>query len=121
VSSLSVTAQFEKLLRRAPLIQRYCLRLYVTGTTLRSARAVANIRALCEEFLQGRYNLEVVDVYQDPKEAIHAQIIAAPTLVKERPVPPRRLVGDLSDRARVMIMLDLKAVRVGKKSNTLAV
>jgi circadian clock protein KaiB len=98
---------FEKLLKNADTIQHYQLRLYITGTTLRSAQAIANIRSLCEEYLAGHYDLEVIDIYQQPTEAAKEQIIAAPTLVKQLPNPPRRLIGDLSDRGKVIIGLNL--------------
>ena len=100
---------FEKLLRSVDAIQHYQLRLYITGTTPRSAQAIANIRSLCEEYLVGHYELEVIDIYQQPDEAVKDQIIAAPTLVKDFPIPPKRLVGDLSDRDRVILGLNLKA------------
>ena len=74
----------------------YVFRLYVTGLTPRSARAIANIREICEEFLQGRYTLTVFDLLDNPEVAKNEQIIAAPTLVKQLPPPLRRLVGDLS-------------------------
>ena len=85
----------------------YVLRLYVTGSTLRSARAVENMRRICEEHLAGRYDLEVVDIYQRPEAAREFQLIAAPTLVKLLPAPLRRIIGDLSDRDRVLHGLDL--------------
>ncbi len=86
----------------------YTLRLYVTGLTPRSTRAIANLRSLCEEFLAGRHELEVIDLYQQPELAQNAQLIAAPTLVKELPLPVRRLIGDLSDEQRVLAGLDLR-------------
>lgn len=101
-------AEFEALIKRTVAGQRYVLKLYVTGTTIRSSQAISNIRNLCDEHLAGRYDLEVVDIYQQPGEASGAQIIAAPTLVKSSPSPAKRLVGDLSNRDRVMIGLDLK-------------
>ncbi len=101
---------FQKLLQTASAIQHYQLRLYITGSTARSAQAIANVRALCEEFLSGRYDLEVIDIYQQPGEAVKEQIIAAPTLVKELPVPPKRLIGNLSDRDKVIVELDLKGM-----------
>jgi len=104
---LDSSSKFERLLKNASAIQHYTLRLYITGTTARSAQAVANIRALCEEFLHDRYDLEVVDLYQQPGQAADQQIIAAPTLVKERPIPTTRLVGDMSDRERVIVTLNL--------------
>jgi circadian clock protein KaiB len=98
---------FEKLLKAAPTGQRFVLRLFVTGNTVRSSQAVANVRALCEEYLAGRYDLEVVDIYQQPNEAAKDQIIAAPTLIKELPMPVKRLIGDLSDRDKVLVGLNL--------------
>ncbi len=98
---------FEKLLKAADALEHYQLRLYVTGTSFRSSQAIANIRSLCDEYLKGRYSLEVVDIYQQPEEAVDRQIIAAPTLVKESPVPLKRMVGDLSDRDKVLIGLNL--------------
>lgn len=87
--------------------ERYVLKLYLTGTTERSLRAIEAIKALCEQKLTGRYELEVVDLYQEPGRAKIAQVIAAPTLVKEWPLPLRRLIGDLSKPERVLIALDL--------------
>jgi circadian clock protein KaiB len=86
---------------------RYRLRLFVTGTTPRSARAIRNIRAICEENLPGRYDLEVVDIYQHPERIQTEQIVVTPTLVRERPLPPRRMIGDLSDTRRVLTGLDI--------------
>ena len=85
----------------------YVLRLYVTGMTPRSTQALAAIRSLCDEHLAGRYDLEVIDIYQHPQRAVDDQVIAAPTLVKTLPAPLRRLIGDLSDTHRVMVGLDL--------------
>jgi circadian clock protein KaiB len=87
---------------------RYDLKLYVTGATERSARAVANLRALCDRYLAGRYVLDVVDVYQQPLLALEGHILAAPTLVKSAPLPIRRLIGDLSDSERVIAALDIR-------------
>jgi len=90
-----------------PAGARYVLRLYLTGMTPRSTQALATIRTLCDEHLAGRYDLEVIDIYQHPERAVADQVIAAPTLVKQLPAPLRRLIGDLSDTDRVMIGLDL--------------
>ena len=87
--------------------RRYLLRLYVVGATAGSQRAISNLREICETELAGRYELEVIDIYQQPRLAEGEQIIAAPTLVKELPLPVRRLVGDMSDRDRVLLGLDL--------------
>jgi circadian clock protein KaiB len=92
----------------APDETRYVLRLYVTGSTPRSMRAIANIKAICDEHLQGRYTLEVIDVYQHPELVISEQLLAAPTLIKALPLPLRRLVGDMSNEERVLIGLDLR-------------
>ena len=91
--------------------ERYVLRLYVTGLTARSTRAIENLRALCDEHLQGRYDLEVVDVYQQPTLASGEQIIAAPTLIKKLPLPLRRIIGDMSNKDRVLLGLDLRPAR----------
>lgn len=88
--------------------QSYVLHLYITGATPNSIRAVKNIKAICEEHLQGRYELVVVDVYQQPALAQSEQIIAVPTLVKKQPQPLRRLVGDMSDTSRVLSGLGLE-------------
>lgn len=85
----------------------YVLRLFITGTTPRSARAIANLRRVCEEHLKGEYDLEVVDIYQRPESAKEHQIIAAPTLVRMLPLPLRKIIGDLADEERVLAGLDL--------------
>ena len=94
---------------RARRTDKYILRLYIAGTTPRSARAVANIRDICERNLGGRYDLEVIDIYQKPALAKGEQIIAAPTLVKQLPLPLRRFIGDLSDTERILVGMDLAA------------
>jgi len=85
----------------------YVLRLYVVGSLPRSMRAIANIRKICETNLEGRYDLEIVDISQHPALAEGAQIIAAPTLVKRAPLPLRRFIGDMSQTARILLGLDL--------------
>ena len=92
---------------QTPRSERYLLRLYVTGMTSRSARAVDNLRAICDEHLEGRYDLEVIDIYQQPALAKGEQIIAAPTLIKKLPLPMRRIIGDMSNHERVLLGLDL--------------
>ena len=82
--------------------ERYVLRLFVTGATNRSQRAIENLRKICEENLAGRYDLEVIDVYQNPDAIRELQVVATPTLVKVLPEPLRRIIGDLSDRERVL-------------------
>lgn len=87
---------------------RYILRLYVTGQTPRSLQSVENLRALCDKYLPGQFDLEIIDIYQQPAMAKEGQIIAAPTLIKSMPLPLRRLVGDFSDKERVILALDLR-------------
>jgi circadian clock protein KaiB len=87
--------------------ERYILRLYVAGMTSRSTRAVENVRAFCEKHLEGRYDLQVIDVYQQPALARSEQLIAAPTLIKKLPMPLRRLIGDMSNEDRILVGLDL--------------
>ena len=90
---------------------KYLLRLYVTGTTGRSMRAIQNVRRICEEHLRGLYDLEVVDIYKNLPLARGDQIIAAPTLIKRLPEPLRRLIGDMSDEQRVLVGLDVRPRR----------
>ena len=93
--------------RSAPR-KMYSLRLYVTGQTPRSAASIRNLREVCDEFLEGRFELQVIDLYQRPELARKAQVVAAPTLIKKLPLPLRRLVGDLSNKNEVLLGLDLK-------------
>jgi circadian clock protein KaiB len=86
----------------------YSLRLYVTGQTPRSAASIRNLRSVCDQYLEGKFELQVIDLYQHPELAREAQVVAAPTLVKRLPLPLRRLVGDLSDKREVLLGLDLK-------------
>lgn len=92
---------------RAPSPDRYLLRLYVAGMSPRSQRALESLRDVLERVLAGSYELEVVDIYQEPDEAEKHQIVAAPTLVKSAPNPVKILVGDMSDTRRLLIGLDL--------------
>lgn len=86
----------------------YSLRLYITGQTPRSANSIRNLREVCDEFLEGRFELEVIDLYRRPELAREAQVVAAPTLVKRLPLPLRKLVGDLSNKSEVLLGLDIK-------------
>ena len=90
----------------------YLLRLYVTGSTPNSRHAIDNIKKICEEYLKGRYELEVVDLYQKPNLAQGEQILAAPTLIKKLPLPLRRIIGDMSNTERLLVGLDLREVKV---------
>lgn len=103
----NIAEAFERAVR-ASKTQHYVLRLYVTGTTSRSAHAIANLKRICEELLRGRYDLEVIDIYQYPALARDEQVVALPTLIKKLPLPLRRIVGDLSDTERVLFGLDLR-------------
>ena len=85
----------------------YVFHLFITGATPNSTKAVRNIKSICEQYLPGRYELLIMDIYQQPLLAKEEQIIAAPTLVRKRPLPVRRLIGDLSDRTVVLAALDL--------------
>ena len=90
---------------------KYVLRLYITGTTNRSILAIANLKKICEEYLEGRYELEVIDLYKEPALAKDDQIIAAPTLIKQLPLPFRRIIGDMSNKEKVLFGLDLREVK----------
>ena len=94
-------------LAQGDLAGKYILRLYVTGMTKRSARAIENLQTFCEKHLAGRYELQVIDVYQQPELARTEQIVAVPTLIKKLPLPLRRLIGDMSDEERVLVGLDI--------------
>ena len=85
----------------------YVLRLFITGATPNSVRAVANIREICDKHLAGRYSLEIIDVYQQREMAQKEQLVALPLLIKSRPLPERRLIGDLSDAGKVLQGLGL--------------
>ena len=101
------TKAFEDALAAGPNQTRYRLRLFVSGSTPRSARAIQNIRALCEERLHGCYELEVIDIYQHPEFAKPDQIVVTPTLVKKLPSPLRKIIGDLSDKKKLLVGLDI--------------
>lgn len=87
----------------------FVLQLYVAGQTPRSVRAVANIKRICEEYLRGRFELDVIDLYQQPHLAHDQQIVAVPTLIRKVPPPVRRIIGDLSNTERVLARLDVQA------------
>ena len=91
---------------------KYVLRLYITGTTRRSVLALTNLKKICEEYLEGQYELEVIDLYRMPGLAKDEQIIAAPTLIKKLPLPFRRIIGDMSDIEKVLMGLDIKKIKV---------
>jgi circadian clock protein KaiB len=86
---------------------KYVFRLYVAGNTMRSTKAITNVRRICEQYLAGFYELEVIDVYQTPGAAKGSDIIALPTLIKELPLPPKRFIGDMSNEERIVVGLKL--------------
>lgn len=97
--------------KRKTAENEYVLKLYVTGATRRSQTAITNLKTICEQYLEGHYDLEVVDIYQSPLLAKKAEILAAPTLVKQLPLPARRLIGDLSEQGKLLMLLNLKPKR----------
>lgn len=101
------TAEFEKAAAMHKHA-KYILRLYVTGMTPKSTRAIANVQKLCEKYLEGAYELKVIDIYQQPQLAKGEQIIATPTLIKQLPLPFRKLIGDMSDSEKFLIGIDLR-------------
>jgi circadian clock protein KaiB len=91
-----------------PAANTYLLKLYVTGTSSRTATAIENLQRICEQELHGRYELEIVDVLEHPQAAEDDRILATPTLIKQLPLPLRRVIGDLSDREKVLLGLELR-------------
>jgi circadian clock protein KaiB len=87
---------------------KYVLRLYVSGSTSKSSQAIENIKRVCEQHLKNRYDLEVIDIYQQAKLARDEQVVAVPTLIKRLPLPLRRLIGDMSNLKKVLFGLDLR-------------
>jgi circadian clock protein KaiB len=88
-------------------LPKYLLRLYVTGLTPRSTRAIQTVREVCDRHLSGQYDLEVIDVYQQPARITEDQVVATPTLVKLEPAPPRWIIGDMTDTKRLLSSLGL--------------
>jgi circadian clock protein KaiB len=107
-SQLSSSKAFEDALQKSKNTQ-YILRLYVTGATPQSIKAITNLKKICEEHLKNRYTLEIIDIYQQPHLAEGDQIVAAPTLIKKLPSPLKKLSGDMSNTERVLLGLDLKS------------
>jgi circadian clock protein KaiB len=93
---------------RDPAPEVIVLRLYIAGTSERSARAIRNAKQICDEHLAGRYELEVIDIFQQTARARDDQVIAVPMLIKKLPVPLKRFIGDLSNRDVVLVGLDVK-------------
>ena len=88
-------------------LKRWNLRLYVAGQTPKSLIALANLRRICDEHMNGQYNIEVIDLMENPQLAQRDQIVAIPTLVRELPSPLKRIIGDLSNTERVLVGLDV--------------
>jgi circadian clock protein KaiB len=108
------TRAFEKMAAKAAATKtgdrsKYELRLYIAGVNPKSSLAIANVRRICEKHLAGRYELEVVDLYQNPVLSKGEQIVAVPTLIKKLPAPLRKFIGDMSDTGRILVGLDLRA------------
>ena len=101
------SVELEKAIKKSSE-QKYVLKLYITGMTPRSTKAIMNIRQICEEHLKGHFELEIIDIFQQPVLARGEQIIAAPTLIKKLPLPLRKFIGDMSDTDRILIGLDLR-------------
>ena len=101
-----VTEEYERALEQKRT-RHYVLRLYIAGNNLRSQMAVENVKKICEEYLKGRYTLDVVDIYQDHSRNPVDLVLAAPTLVKKLPLPLRRVIGDMTRKEKVLIGLDL--------------
>jgi circadian clock protein KaiB len=101
------TAAFEKAVKAARPAEKYVLRLYVAGINPKSSAAIRNVTAICEERLKDRCDLEIIDIYQQPTLAKGEQIIAAPTLIKKLPQPLRRFIGDMANKDKILLGLDL--------------
>jgi circadian clock protein KaiB len=102
------TADFEKAVKVSRKSEKYVLRLYIAGINIRSSAAIRAITTLCEEHLKDHYELEIIDIYKQPTLAKGEQIIAAPTLIKKLPQPLRRFIGDMADKERILVGLDLR-------------
>jgi circadian clock protein KaiB len=101
--------EFEEALETRKKDGKYILRLFIAGINPKSIKAIENLKGICEEYLDDQYELEIIDIYQQPIFAKEGQIVAAPTLIKELPLPIRRFVGDLSDKEKILLGLDLKS------------
>jgi circadian clock protein KaiB len=102
-----VTAEFEKAMQNREPQGTYILRLYITGMTPKSQKAIKNVQKICTEHLKGRCELEIIDIYQQPDYAKSEQLIAAPTLIKKLPLPLRKFIGDMSDKEKILVGLDI--------------
>ena len=100
------SGSFQEAIRNAEPAN-YRLRLFVSGTTPRSAQAIRNIRDICEQTMPGRYELEVIDIYQHPEAIAPENVVVTPTLIRKLPLPVRRVIGNLSDMQKVIVGLDI--------------
>jgi circadian clock protein KaiB len=105
---VTAAARPRRAARKSPPVEVFVFRLYIAGTSERSARAIRNAKRICDEHLAGRYELEVVDIFQQASRARDDQIVAVPTLIKKLPLPLKRFIGDLSNGSVVLIGLDMK-------------
>jgi circadian clock protein KaiB len=103
----SARAEFERAIA-ALESEPYALTLFVSGASDSSAQAIANVRDICDEYLEGRYNLDIVDLNQEPTQAGEHNVLATPTLIKNLPLPARMLVGDMSDHPRILVALGVR-------------
>jgi circadian clock protein KaiB len=106
----SIRPTLKWLLREEEPLSKYLLRLFVTGTSSRTGTAIANLRRICEQELGGQYDLEIIDVLEFPDVAEDEKILATPTLIKSLPLPLRRVIGDLSDKEKVLLGLEVRSV-----------
>jgi len=111
VNKLKTSTKAFETAAKAKGAAKVVLRLYIAGSSDRSVRAIQNAKEICEEYLAGTYELDVIDIFKQPKLAKDDQILAVPTLIKKLPAPLRRFIGDLSDRDVVLVGLDLKRKR----------
>ncbi|MDD1775769.1 MAG: circadian clock KaiB family protein [Candidatus Methanomethylicus sp.] len=113
ISNNPVKDSFKEFKQAAKKIgaSNYILRLYISGMTSRSLQAIENLNKICDDELSGRYKLEVIDISQQPESVAKKDIVATPTLVKELPLPIRKIVGDLSERERILVALNLQPRR----------
>lgn len=95
----------------------YLLKLYIAGKSARAEAAIANLRQLCEHELRGQYELEIIDILEQPERAEQAKILATPTLIKQLPPPLRRVIGDLSDKEKLLLGLDVRPIAAQPTSN----
>jgi circadian clock protein KaiB len=105
----STTREFEEALKNDQ--RKFVLRLFITGLTPRSREAIEEVRKLCEEYLKGRYELEIIDIYKEPTTVKEDQIFAAPTLVRLLPRPIRKVVGDMTKKEKLLSGLDIQIVK----------